>query len=342
MPVRLTQGWYEADTPCIRAHYQPAMLLDLATSRGVDTQHALKGTHLTMDALHTPTHLVAPHQLITLMRNCRDVMGVPDIGFLMGQNLLPGSFGPASRVIQHAGSLRELITGLQEFNCSLAPLGIPRIYESESHAVIYWLDSFGRGELGRFLVELQMYSLVSAASWLSRLQLPWTFRFSYPEPSYVEQYWVHFGDELAFDQQMNAAMLPRRFLDTPWDAASPTVYAGALRDARSQQQKDGFTCSFYDGLYDYLCSLLQHPLSLDRLSAKLLVSPASLKRKLRKNDTNYQSLFDLARKNTAIRLYEAEGYSSQRIAEFLRFSDMNNFRRSVKRWTGSSPHTLFA
>jgi AraC-like DNA-binding protein len=66
-----------------------------------------------------------------------------------------------------------------------------------------------------------------------------------------------------------------------------------------------------------------------------------MKRKLKKHHTTFQQQIDMARKNTAIYLFQVKHFNNQQIAEYLRFNDMNNYRRAFKRWTGLSPYTLF-
>jgi AraC-like DNA-binding protein len=43
---------------------------------------------------------------------------------------------------------------------------------------------------------------------------------------------------------------------------------------------------------------------------------------------------DLARKHVALYLYQVKGYQHHEVADYLRFNDINNFRRAFKRWTG--------
>lgn len=42
--MTLKSDWYEADSRFIPGHYQPATLIDLALSRGIDSHRLLKGT----------------------------------------------------------------------------------------------------------------------------------------------------------------------------------------------------------------------------------------------------------------------------------------------------------
>ncbi len=70
------------------------------------------------------------------------------------------------------------------------------------------------------------------------------------------------------------------------------------------------------------------------------MSPASLKRQVNEARYAFQAQLDLARKHVALYLYQIKGYQHHEVAEYLRFNDINNFRRAFKRWTGLPPGQL--
>lgn len=121
------------------------------------------------------------------------------------------------------------------------------------------------------------------------------------------------------------------------DAVSdPWLIAEGLR----QIEPLGFAESFTDCLYRHLQDHVRQPPSLEQAVQAFAISPATLKRKLRKHNTGFQQQVDLARKHVALYLYQVKGMSNEEVAEYLSFSDAANFRRSFKRWTGSTPHLI--
>jgi AraC-like DNA-binding protein len=85
---------------------------------------------------------------------------------------------------------------------------------------------------------------------------------------------------------------------------------------------------------------VQHNLQLETVAAAFGMSAASLKRKLSKHNTHFQEQLDLVRKHVALYLYQIKGYQHHEVADYLRFNDINNFRRAFKRWTGLPPRQL--
>lgn len=341
MSSRIKKLGYEIDTACITTHYQPAVLVELALSRGVDSRQLLRSTRIQLEDFKLAEKCISPEQYLTLISNCQRLVDADDTSFLYGQRLWPGCFGAASQTLQLASNLRQALEIICEYHAILSPLYTPRFYESEDELFLFWQDGTGSHEQQRFLIEAKMTALISMVSWLSQEKMPWRCEFIYPEPTYIEQYWVNLGQNLAFNQQMNCMRLPIEFLDKVWPNASQLGFHGALNEARKQLLALHSEQSFIDQLYDYIQSHINQPINLEKVSSAFGISPASMKRKLKKHHTSFQQQIDLARKNTAIYLFQVKHFNNQQIAEYLRFNDMNNYRRAFKRWTGLSPYTLF-
>ncbi|MBL1458386.1 MAG: AraC family transcriptional regulator ligand-binding domain-containing protein [Methylophaga sp.] len=332
---------YEIDTACIATHHQPAVLVEFALSRKVDSRQLLRSTRIQLEDFRLAEKRISPDQYLTLISNCRKLVNADDTSFLYGQRLWPGCFGAASQALQLVSNLRQAIEIICDFHAILSPLFTPRFYANEQELFIFWQDATGSDEQQQFLIEAHMTAFISMVSWLSKEKMPWNFEFTYSEPTYIEQYWVNLGQDLTFNQQMNCMRLPIEFLDKPWPNASQISIHGALKETHKQLLSLHSPQSFIDQLYDYIQTHIRQPLNLEKVSAAFGISPASMKRKLKKHHTTFQQQIDLARKNTAIYLFQVKHFNNQQIAEYLRFNDMNNYRRAFKRWTGLSPYTLF-
>jgi AraC-like DNA-binding protein len=170
--------------------------------------------------------------------------------------------------------------------------------------------------------------------------LPWECSFSHAEPRYVEQYWVHLGEHSQFNRPLDMMRIPREHLAQPWANASTTVGQVARQEAQQQIEQLGFASSFVDCLYQYLQTHVRETPNLEQAAQAFAMSPATLKRKLQKHDTGFQQQVDLVRKHVALYLYQIKGFSNEQVADYLSFNDAANFRRSFKRWTGSTPNLV--
>lgn len=330
---------YECDTRFIAAHHQPAVLIDLALSRGIDSHQLLRGSGVFYDDVTSGGARISPDQLRVLIGNAQRLLGADDSSFLFGQRLLPGHYGEVSHALTHAASLQQALEQLQQFRALLSPLLTPRLLHDEKQLHLFWTASCGTGEQ-RFLTEASLTAVVAMSRRLSGARLPWRFHLAYGQPRHIEQYWVHMGEDLTFDSQMTMMSLPIEYLHQPWPNASATAGRVALQAGQAQLEQLGCTSSFIDQLYDHLHANIRSPLNLERVAQAFDMSPASLKRKLHKHGTGFQEQLDQVRKHVALYLYQMKGYSNEEVASYLCFNDTTNFRRSFKRWTGIAPSAL--
>lgn len=331
---------YECDTRFIAAHHQPALLIDLAMSRGIDSHQLLRGTGVFYEDVTAGRARLSPAQFLTLISNASRLLDADDSSFLFGQRLLPGHYGEASHALNHACTLSQALERLQRLRALLSPLLTPRVLLDDKRAYLYWADSCGAVGQQRFLAEASMTAVVAMCRQLSGERLPWRFHFSHGKPRYVEQYWVHLSEDLTFDSQLTLMSVPREYLHRPWPNASTTAGQVAEQASLAQLASHTWHCSFLDQLYEYLRANIREPLNLERVAQAFGMSPASFKRKLQKHGTHFQEQLDLARKHVALYLYQIKGYGNEEVAAYLRFNDTTNFRRSFKRWTGIVPSGL--
>lgn len=335
-------AWYERDSRCIAAHQQPASLIDLCLSRGINSHRLLRGCGLFLEDVQRAETLISPAQFLALIDNAERLLAADDSSFLFGQRLLPGHHGAASQALALAANLQQALTLLGELRALLSPLLSPRLVFDEQWAYIYWLDSCGAGAQQRFLIEAQMTAIVAMSHRLGGERLPWQFQLRQAPPRHIEQYWVHLGEDLHFQRPCDLLRLPRHYLSKPWPQAQTTAARAVQQQAFAQRDRLGSHCSLLDALQRWLLNHAQQAPNLEHAAAAFAMSNATLKRKLHKHGTSYQQLHDHTRLLVALYLYQIRGYSHEQVASHLRFHDVTNFRRSLKRWTGLVPSTLLA
>lgn len=333
-------SWLECDTRFIPAHYQPASLIDLALGRGVNVHLLLQGSGLFYEDILTGNRLISPQQFLRLISNFQQQLPADDSSFLIGQQWLPGHYGSASHALRLAANLLEALERLVRLQPLLWPLLRLRLRIDEQYVWLEWGDSFGADAQVMFLIEASMAAVTGMSQWLSGQRLPWVFYLACDQPRYIEQYWMHLGEELRFACPLNQMCLPRSFLHQSW--ASSSVTAGQVAEQEGLAMLDALPAerSLLDGLHDYLVEHVRQPLRLEGVAKTFGMSPATLKRKLHKHGTGFQQQLDRARASVTIELYQSRGYASDEIAQYLNFNDRANFRRSLRRWTGLLPSEL--
>lgn len=334
---------YELDTPIIPLHQQPAALIDLALARGINLDRLLRGTRLFQDQLLEPGRQITPDQFYQLMDNGIRLLDNPDTAFLFGQRILPGHYGAVSEQLRHAHTLHEALECLTTGAALFSPLLAPRLVLDDHYGYLFWVDTCRPGHQRRFLVEAAMTAVYALSRQLFASKLPWECRFSYPQPRHIEQYWLHLGEQIRFDQAMDMMRIPRQYLHHPLTPGSGLTAQMIRQQAQGQLQQLSHTQGFLQHLYLLLETTLkvENPRQ-ERIAAQLGMSTSGLKRLLKKHHTSYQQQLDQVRKLTALQLIQWQQFSNEDVARLLHINDAANFRRCFKRWTGLAPNQLRA
>lgn len=338
MPTPLAH-YHECDSAFIPAQHQPAALLDIALSRNIAPDALLSGTRLFYTDILSGKCRLSPLQLHVMLRQLQRHIG-EETGFLVGQRMLPGQYGAASLALRHCATLHEGLILLCKLSAQLSPLLTPRLWLGRQFAWLSWNDAWGAGQLQPLLAEAVATSIMTLSRSLCRQRLPWLYLFQHATPPYMEQYWVHLGQDVHFDQPVNLMRLPRAWLDQPNAEAASTICHLNFQQAQAELQASEASVGFLD-LFD---SVMEHRIeqnpSLEQLAQDFSCSPATLKRRLRKHGTHFQKQFDNLRTQLALKYFLSDELCSDAVASRLRFNDNGNFRRSFKRWTGLTPDTL--
>lgn len=338
--MTVQRHWYENDSRCIPAHFQPALLLDLGVMRGVDSHRLLRGTALFSEDILQQRAVISPLQYVQLGRNLQRLLDSDDTAFLVGQRLLPGHYGAFSEVLRHAHNLHQMLDYLIAYRAVLFPLLTPRLVLDDHHAYLYWIDASGVGDQARFWLECAMTAVHALSRARAGEKLPWECWFSFSQPRYVEQYWLHLGERVRFDRHVNLMRVPREYLVKPWTGGVTLAGQIARSEADQQMLRWGLHAGFLDLLTEQLQSHIRTGVRLEQAAHWFEMSPATFKRILKKHDTSFQEQLDNVRKHTALYLFQVKGFSNDEVAAYLNFHDSTNFRRSFKRWTGCTPSEI--
>lgn len=331
-------AWRERDERYLAAHGFPAAMIELASSRGIAADKLLRGTGIFWEDYLSGELYIKPDQCLQLIHNLRRLLPERDLAFLLGHRMFPGNFGAATHALWHAGNLAELIDHLILCQAVLSPLLFVRKSVDPDYLYLHWQENTMHTNHFMFLLELSMTALTSLCSHLCQHKVSWEYLI----PGHidaVEQYQVNFGCRVFANQHTAAMRIPRRQLSTPCRFANYSSVVIARNQYLKQQQ-----CRPAPGFIAYIDQCLRNrlpePLSLESLAEQLAISPATLKRKLKKHGTSFQHRYDFVRKELAIDWLSRQQLSIHEVAQRLHFHDSRNLRRAFKRWTGTLPSSI--
>lgn len=153
---------------------------------------------------------------------------------------------------------------------------------------------------------------------------------AFPEPPYMRN--VPHGARLRFDRAAHRLVFESHLLDLPLVSADPV----ALRLAREQCERE--LASVVDsGLPSRVRALLDTTHALGDIAQKLKLSDRTLKRKLAEHGTTFSALRDEHRRQRALLMLDNRTLSISDIAVKLGYSELPNFTRAFRKWTGVTP-----
>ncbi|MFJ3878480.1 AraC family transcriptional regulator [Streptomyces sp. NPDC090077] len=197
------------------------------------------------------------------------------------------------------------------------------------------------GDEEQFLTECVLAIWHRLCSWLVGRRIPLAqAAFAYPPPAHRDEYDGLFGCPVRFGAGRTEAVFDARWLTAPLvrdEAALDAMLRRAPFDLLSRPE---YGTTVAEQVRRTLTRRLRGSPRLPELgevAARLAVSPATLRRRLRQEGTSFQQLKDEVRRDAAIAGLAEGGEPIAELAARLGFSEDTAFHRAFRRWTGTTP-----
>jgi AraC-like DNA-binding protein len=161
--------------------------------------------------------------------------------------------------------------------------------------------------------------------------LPW------PRPSWAAQYQACLGGVCHFDAPRMILRLPTALLDSPCLTADADAFAAAYQECESKLGREHQATPVSDRVRSRLLRCEGTFPTLAMLAGEQAMSARSLMRKLKAEDSSYQTILDQVRFDMARWHLLHTDAPMEAIAERLGLQDTSNFSRSFRRWSGVAP-----
>ena len=330
--------------------------IDLAKQRGLHPDKLLKGTKIFYQDLPKKFQPYSPQTLLTIIENCSKHVNAHDISFLLGRRYFPSHLGTLGQALMNCRHLADMLRVCQCFQVMIFPLMSIELKHFNNNTHIIFTSAVGalsaRQEI--FLSEFLLSSLLGAVKYRCQNFPELSIHLAYDEVNHIEQYQSHItslNTKLYFQQKISMLSIATPLLYKPFNDSSSSLKAMALSQIKAQikaqakTQNDGQArISFMQTATQYITKQLmqQQALSLAHCAQHFGYSSATFKRKLADHNVSYQSLLDAVRGQQAIFQLIIYQHSNEEIATSLDFTDVSNFRKAFKRWTGMTPSNMRA
>lgn len=323
----------ECSIPAVHALH----LAELIGRWGVTADELFAGLGIQKEALTDPAQRISIPVVEELVARARALTGEPGLGFYLGLQMRISSHG----YLGFAAMASSTVGDALELACRFAPtrstaVGL-RLNVDRDRAALVIEERVPLGSAQDVILLCLLIGIRQIGDALTGRALEGFADVTFPEPEYARRFQGVTGARLRFGQPAHQLVFDASVLNLPLVMADPA----ALRLAREQCERELDALGYY-GPFAARARALLHVegggfRSLDEVATLMHVSPRTLKRRLAAEGAVFSDLLDEQRRERAIVLLRSPDLSIESIAERVGYSDVANFTRAFRRWTGSTP-----
>jgi AraC-like DNA-binding protein len=325
-----------ATLPAIHALH----LADLVERWGVSGLALLKGSGLRRADLAQPGRRLSIAVMGGLVERARMLTKEPALGVYFGlQTRISwhGYLGLAAMTAQTVRGALELTTRFSPTRTGALSLSL----ETDGAEARLIIDE--RAQLGAARDTILLSILVGI--WqlgcsLTGRQLTGTAELAMPAPPYLAKFKDLMPGRVLFDKPAHRLVFDAAILDLPLVSADPAALALTRAQCERELEALGFEGPFQDRVRALALSGSGGARSLEEVAAQLGLSSRTLKRRLAEMGTSFSDILAKERQQRALSLLRTSSLPLVDVAEHLGYSDVANFSRAFRRWTGGTPGAL--
>jgi AraC-like DNA-binding protein len=317
-----------------------ALLLDVLQEEGVSRAAVLAGTGIRPVMLEREDSYLTYRQYLSLINHALALSGIPDLGLVVGSRENISTWGMLGYAVMSSATYREAFeTGLK-FHTAASGMMLLNARQEGDQVCLTLEAPVPLGDALPFCVEEMVAGITTVfRKLLGRSMQPTRLRLVYDEPSYAAEYGKLLNCPVEFGREANELFLPAPD-DTPLPQADPVSARMCRKLVEEMLDRHGVQ---EDLVREVQRILLRNPGSIpdmETVAEELDVSSRGLRRELDARDTSFQAIRDELRRQLALDYLRDSSLTLEVIAERLGYTEVTNFRRAFKQWTGHPPSSF--
>lgn len=318
-------------------------LAEIVERWGVEPDALLRSCGLRREALLEPGARLSIPDLIALVERSRALTGEPGLGFHVGLHMRIASHGYLGLAAMTATTVREALDVAIRFAPTRTTAISLRLDTVEDHVALVLVENVDLGSARDAFVFALLTGIWKIGDALTGVALAEhadsnarpRADVAFAEPPYFARF-AGVAPEVRFEQREHRLLFPSSLLDLKLVTGDPVASRLTLEQCERELDALGLGPRLAHRVRGLLASRTPPP-SLDELASTLHVSPRTLKRHLASEGTTYRALVDEALRARAEELLRRPSLTLDDIADRLGYSDVANFNRAFRRWTGKTP-----
>ncbi len=312
-------------------------LLSGAAREGADLSDLMQEAGLEPSLLAQQDARLGTRDFIRLMQVVMRRTEDEFIGLGRGTKSKPGTFSMMAHAVINCPSLEKAIQRSAQFY-RLVDLPIEiRLERGDRESRLVLLPPMF--ESRENVLETMVFISVRFWSWLTGRNLdPSSIHFDFAEPPQAAEFRRLFKGKVVYADRQNAVVFPTSWLSLPL-VQNPLSLSKFLKDSLAliivgnaqpiglpEQIRAIISKEYGNSFPDFA-----------QVCEQLNMTPQTLRRRLKEENTSYQEIKDSIRKDASLYYLGKEELSIDEIALMMGFSEASSFHRAFKKWTGRTP-----
>ncbi|EPQ5005029.1 AraC family transcriptional regulator ligand-binding domain-containing protein [Acinetobacter baumannii] len=314
------------------------LLLDVVSRWGYNDETLFAPFHLTSEQLADPEYRISTPVANELVKHALNLTGESPLGYHIGTQMRISIHGFIGYAIMTAKDITEAIALAARF----IQLRLPflQLYFSTfgPKATLQLQCDIELEPLHTEIVLGLTIGIMTMAKAMTGIEdLAGDVDLDFPEPAGFDKYKNKLSSTIRFNQPHLISSFDKKYLGLKLINSDPIASQIAINQCEAELSALGERRRLAMRVRDILSNSEQHYLSIENVAEYLHMSDRTLKRQLAAEGTSFSTLVDEVRYRHATSLLSRTDYSLEQIADELGYSDVANFSRAFKRWSGRSP-----
>ncbi|TGN39851.1 AraC family transcriptional regulator [Marinobacter confluentis] len=321
----------------VSRHFVEAALTG-AHKKGVDVDSLLVSAGISPELLRIEMARVSSSQYSLLLQNLWNRMEDEFMG-LGPRRCRTGTFATMCALIIDCPNLEAVYRQAFDFCRLFEPMVGMRLEKSGDQARLVTVIEGEVDDPLHFFQESILVIWHRLGSWLIGQPAELTrAEFSYPEPAHGDEYRHIFHCPLQFAAKETALTFDRRFLEAPVIRDRPEMRQFLKTSPADLLSRPDESNTFTGKIRALIGRDFSQSLpDFEWIAAELNTSPQTLRRRLKQENTSFQEIKDLLRRDMAIYYLSRPDLAINDIAFRVGFTEPSTFHRAFKKWTGVTP-----
>jgi AraC-like DNA-binding protein len=308
---------------------------------GKNPEPLLTHYRITEALLNTPSARISIPKFMRIGHDAIQLTNNPALGLILGQNMHIGDIGLAGLTAATAKNLDRALSTLIRFELlsSKNSRGRSHYYNEEELSICQFYSISPYNQYNYFVVDTTLSSWFSFSKWVSGNEnIIQQIEVEYPDIGYRQEMENYFKCPVQYNQARNAIIFKKGATQQASLYANQATFQQAVNTCERELNKITSNTSTKERTIELIGPMLNGTApTIEQIAQKMGIASWTLRRNLKKEDTNYNELLNQTRKELAESYVRDTNLNFTETAFLLGFSSPAAFQRSFKRWMNVSP-----